>query len=495
MNKENQFRWSQVSWPCLIRTLLKNCWMVIASGIVFALIVSLVLTWTYKPQYRANMTYAVTIPDSNFSAGSSLTAAREVAVKLSEMLTTPMIYEGIRGSDTRLASFDGTIQAAQIGESNFISVSATADTPEQAFLALSTLQTIFPTVAEYVAKNYVLTIMVKPTVSAHPINPSNTQKLSAIAGAAGAVLMIGLIGYISITRNTIQTRSGAHQLLDAPILASLGHEKKNRTFRTRLKRTNKHVQVFSPAVSFSYADQINAACNQMEHEHASRGRRVFLVTGIGESEGKSTVAGNLAAGLALKGRKVILLDCDLRKPAQNKFFDNEYQSELPLNKLLAEPFSFSNVDKCIYHSARLSLDMMFPVKSDGRSAELLSGETMKLLIPALDAYEFVIFDTPPMGMFPDAEILADLVDASMLVVRQDYVPACDINDSIDTLKKYKGSFLGVILNDMLSSHGGLYGYGRYGYGKYGYGYGYGYGEKKSGSEHSHHSHHREGDAK
>ena len=77
-----------------------------------------------------------------------------------------------------------------------------------------------------------------------------------------------------------------------------------------------------------------------------------------------------------------------------------------------------------------------------------------------------------MGMFPDAEILADRVDASMLVVRQDYTAACDVNDAIDTLRQYKAAFLGCVLNDMLLSAHRKYGYGggRYGYGgKYSYG--------------------------
>ena len=214
-----------------------------------------------------------------------------------------------------------------------------------------------------------------------------------------------------------------------------------------------------------------------------------MITGVGESEGKSTVAGNIAAGLALKGHKVVLLDCDLRKPSQCHFFDDEYQSELPLNKLLAEPFSLTNLEKCLYRSEKLGLYMLFPLKSDARSSELLSGSTMKQLLGSLQDFDFVIVDTPPMGMFPDAEIIADCVDVSLLVVRQDYVPACDVNDSVDVLKKYKGAFLGVILNDMMVSRHRMYGYSKYGYGKYGYGK-YGYGESgETESKHSGHHHH------
>jgi Mrp family chromosome partitioning ATPase len=132
----------------------------------------------------------------------------------------------------------------------------------------------------------------------------------------------------------------------------------------------------------------------------------------------------------------------------------------------------------------LNLYMLFPVNSDIRSSELLSGPAMPPLLQQLRVFDFVIVDTPPMGMFPDAEILADLVDASILVVRQDYTAACDINDAIDALNECKSTFLGCVLNDMRSSSYSQYGYGtKHAYGsKYGYGgkYAYGY-HRSSGS--------------
>ena len=129
---------------------------------------------------------------------------------------------------------------------------------------------------------------------------------------------------------------------------------------------------------------------------------------------------------------------------------------------------------------QLGLYMLFPINADGRSAELLSGDTMDTLIQQLRVFDYVIIDTPPMGMFPDAEILAEKVDASMLVVRQDYTAACDINDAVDTLRRCRSGFLGCILNDMLVLPHYQYGYGS----RYGYGSKYNYGGHRSGDGHS-----------
>ena len=474
MEKKNkQTQWSHISPYCLVRTLIRNLWMIVAAALIFAMAVSLTLTWFHPPKYQASMTYAVNSRTTSYISSGNLTSTREVASVLTELLETDLITDGIRASDPRLADFKGVITAKQVGDSNFIVVTATATTPETALLALNALVDVFPNVADFISGRSVLNIMRNPTVSSIPSNMIDSTKVSQIAAFLGALLMAVLLCYISIHAETIQTRTGARRMLDAPIIASVCHEWKNRTLKTVMKRTTRQVQVFAPTTSFAYTEQISSVCSQLEHEATARGRKIFLITGVGESEGKSTVAGNVAAALALKGHKVALVDCDLRKPAQHRFFNSQYNSPLPLNKMLARPYSRDNLLQCMMPHDKLGLYMLFPINPDPRSAELLSGETTVSLIHQLRVFDYVIIDSPPMGMFPDAEVLADLVDASMLVVRQDYTAACDINDAIDTLRQYKGAFLGCILNDMLGSLHSQYGYGS----KYGQGSRYGYAGK------------------
>jgi capsular exopolysaccharide synthesis family protein len=291
--------------------------------------------------------------------------------------------------------------------------------------------------------------------------------------------MVALLSYLNISNETIQTRTGARQLLDAPILASVSHERKNRTLKSLMKRSNKQVQVFAPTTSFAYVEQINSICTHLEHEASTRQSKLFLITGVGENEGKSTVSSNVAAALALKGYKVALLDCDLRNPSIHRFFGNIYNGTLPLNKLLALPYSTENLKQCMVLHEQTNLYMLLTVHPDLRSTELLSGPTMTPLLEQLRVFDFVIVDSPPMGMFPDSEILADIVDASMLVVRQDYTAACDINDAIDTLNSCNCNFLGCVLNDMRISLRSQYGYGsKYGKGsKYSHAGKYVYGNK------------------
>jgi capsular exopolysaccharide synthesis family protein len=439
--------------------------MIVVTAVIFALGASLILTWFHAPEYQASMTYAVNSRTTSYLSSGNLTSTREVASVLSKLLETDLITDGIRKTDPRLADFDSTITAAQVGDSNFIEVIVTADTPETAFLALDALVDVFPNVAEFVSNRNVLNITRNPAVSPTPTNGVNSTRICQIAAIVGALLMAALICYLSIQAETVQTRTGARNLLDGPIIASLCHEQKNRTFKAAVSQSTKQIQVFSPATSFGYTEQVSAICSQLEHEATARKRKSFLVTGVSESEGKSTVAGNIAAALALKGHKVALLDCDLRSPSQHQFFNGQYNSPLPLNELLAKPYSRDNLLQCMVPYENTSLYMIFPIKPDRRSTELLSSKNMVSVLKELQSFDYIIIDSPPMGMFPDAEVLADLADASMLVVRQDHTAACDINDGIDTLRQYKAAFIGCILNDMIGSSSRQYGYG----GKYGYG--------------------------
>lgn len=471
--KRRFFRLTHLSLPCIIRMLALNMWAIIAMALLFALALNLYVTWFHVPMYQANMTYAVNSKSTSYTSAGNLTSTRSVAAVLTEMLSTDVMLESIKKYDSRLKHFSGTITAKQVGESNFIVVTATDTTPEKAFLALRALAVVFPEVADFVSSRNVLVIMRNPNVSSLPINGNNLNSLYRNAALLGAGIMVVLLCFMMIRSETIQTRTGARELLDAPILASICHEQKNRTLKTIIKRSHKQVHVYAPTTSFTYTEQISTVCTHLEHEANANGHRVFMITGVGENEGKSTVAANVAASLALKGHKVALVDADLRKPSMNKFFDKIYSSNLPLNKMLSMPFSVENVRQCMVLNEQLNLYMLFPINSDARSTELLSGACMPLLLQQLKVFDFVILDTPPMGMFPDAEILADQVDASLLVVRQDYTSACDINDAVDSLSNSKSTFLGCVLNDMRSS-----GYSQYGYGaKYGYGGKYGYGNR------------------
>ena len=485
--QNRSFHLSDISLTCLIRAVIRDFWTVIAAALILAMSTSLFLSWFHQPVYQGTMTYAVTARRTSYTSGSNSAAASEAASLMSDLLMTDMSRQSIRSFDPALSDFSGSISASVVGSTNFVVVTVRGNSPEQVFLALQAVQKTAPTLLKYISGSSVVQIIRNPAVGSGPVNAVNTRRSCLLAAILGAGAMVALICWFSIARETIQTRSGARRMLASPIIGSI-HQERYRTWRQRMKKTDKPLHVFAPTTSFGYTEQINTVCTRLIHESTTRGSKIFLIAGVGENEGKSTVAGNVAAALALMGKKVALLDCDLRNPSLNRFFDKQYTAPMPLNELLAQPYSRENLLQCMVPHEQLGLYMLFPINADSRSSELLSGDTMVMLIQQLRVFDYVIIDTPPMGMFPDAEILADRVDASMLVVRQDYTAACDINDAIDTLNASKSSFMGCILNDMMSTLRSQYGYGsKYGKGsKYGYAGKYAY-QNNDRSERGHKS--------
>ena len=465
-----ELKLSHISTSCLIRTLARNLWMIILAALTFSMAAGIYLNTLWTPKYQSSMTYAVQPRTTSMYGATARASAAEMANVLSSLLPTGMVTEQIRSSDPELADFNGTITAAQVGESNFIVITCQDDTPDDALMALLALEEIFPEITKYISSGNVAVQIRTPSVSGGLVNEVNVPQFRKTAAIAGGGLMTALLVWFFLQRGTIQTRTGARHLLDANIIAYVGKVRRHLSLRTLLNPRKGPLQVFSPTASFAYTEQIATVCAQLEHEHTANGARVFLFTGVSENEGKSTISGNVAAALAMRGNRVAVLDCDLRNPSLKHFFDDCYDAPLPINELLAAPFSRENLAKCMVQHDQLGLYMLFSHKADPRCTELLTSRSMHSLLLHLRICDYVILDMPPMGYFADTEAILDSVDASVLVVRQDCTPACDINDAADLLRSAKSRFLGCVLNDMTGTLTEGYGYGHYGYG-YGYGYG------------------------
>lgn len=475
MKSKRSINLKDISPACVVRMLAHHAWMLILSTLTAAMVMSLAIEYLHTPLYRADMTWAVTARKSSAVSNTSVSVTSDVAEVLAELLETDVVNNSVRNSAESLAAFGGSFSASQVSGSNFITVSCTDVTPKGAFLALRALSDRFPELASYVSQNTVLEIVRAPSVSQTPINSLSAKSYVILAGLCGCVGMAACLTLIMLRRESVLTVSGAKRMLDSPVIATLSHEKSIKTPKD-IFAPRRSVLITSPTVSGSYSEQINTLCSRLEHEHDEHGLKSFVVAGVGENEGKSTVAANLATMLALKGRRVALVDGDFRKPSMNALFAGAYSSALPLNRMLKQPFSKESFLSCIVRHSEYGLYMCFSDEPDFELPNRLRSDTLRRFMHQLCVFDYVIIDTPPLGLFGDAEVFAELSDASLLVVRQEHTSACDINDATDALKQTSGKFLGCVLNDMIGALPDAYSK------RYGYGYSYTYGatRKKSG---------------
>jgi capsular exopolysaccharide synthesis family protein len=182
--------------------------------------------------------------------------------------------------------------------------------------------------------------------------------------------------------------------------------------------------------------------------------RSMIITSSGPGEGKSMTTANLAVVYAQQGKKVLLIDADLRKPTVHYTFrlDNlrGLSNILVGEHALEESVNSTDVD---------NLDVVSCGPIPPNPSELLASKKMKqLLEDAKLIYDIIIFDTPPVLAVTDAQILANIVDGTLLVIRSGHTEYEAATKAKEALEPAKAKLLGTVLNDREKKYANYYYY-------------------------------------
>jgi capsular exopolysaccharide synthesis family protein len=173
------------------------------------------------------------------------------------------------------------------------------------------------------------------------------------------------------------------------------------------------------------------------------GLKTLVVTSAHPGEGKTTTSTNLAATYARQGIKVVLVECDLRRPSLGRYFG--ITREVDLMDVL---FEGQDWRKAIQMTKMPGLYVILGEKSFPRAGESLGGPEMKRLLAELSGeYDMVILDTSPLLVSTDAIVLGPLADAVLLVVRGTRTDRRTMADVVRRLRESGANVIGTILND------------------------------------------------
>lgn len=202
----------------------------------------------------------------------------------------------------------------------------------------------------------------------------------------------------------------------------------------------------------------------IEFSSTDRKVKVILVTSSGPSEGKTTTASNMAIAMAEANRRVLLIDCDLRKPAVHRLFG--LVNVKGLTNILVEGIEYSNITNVTEVE---NLEIITSGPKPPNPAELLGSNKMKEFLDNVrEGYDVVIIDAPPILPVTDAAVLSQYVDGVILVAGYGLTTFDAAIQAKASLQKVNARILGVVLNGVpTDKRGGYYYYYYYYYDEYG----------------------------
>ena len=181
--------------------------------------------------------------------------------------------------------------------------------------------------------------------------------------------------------------------------------------------------------------------------------KTIVVTSSEPGEGKSTTSGNLALAISQGESKVLLIDCDLRKPSLHKLFriSNNYGlSDLLLHRKTME-------DVAVKYNEGLTV---VPAgKIPPNPSEMLGSKAMGTFLDEMKKhFDYIIIDTPPIGAVTDSQVLSTKVDGTILVVKAGQTKKDVVMNSVNAIKKVNGNIIGTVLNGVENSKNKYYYY-------------------------------------
>lgn len=215
-------------------------------------------------------------------------------------------------------------------------------------------------------------------------------------------------------------------------------------FQKKTLHDENKLEIVSDKSPFAYVEAYKTLRTNMNFIFRNNKYKKLVVTSSIPGEGKSSVSINLARVLAENGTRVILIDCDMRKPMLHKYLRAQRFRTRGLSTVLS---GISSLEDSVATFSDLQFDLMTAGPIPPNPTELLASEEMEHLLDLLaEQYDYVICDTPPVSVVTDAAILSQYNAGVILVVRQKYATFKQAKKAKQNLENVHADILGCVLN-------------------------------------------------
>ncbi len=299
----------------------------------------------------------------------------------------------------------------------------------------------------------------------------NVMLNTVIGGAVALILAYIVFFLVAFLDKTVYNEEGLKAVSKLPIIGQIpqwlkhGETAKKHTRDANIalpeKRTGSiardyEERLLDAKAPFSVVESFKALRTNLTYVPHGDGASVFGVTSGYAGAGKSLVIANTAISFAQLGKRVLLIDGDMRCPAQHMIFGAD-KNRNGLSEVLAG-IAANPLEEAVSATAYEGLDLMICGHIPPNPTELLASERMKELLDACrERYDYVFIDLPPILETSDAGVLTQYLTAYLLVVRAGYSKIDSVSDVVGVMESLHANLAGFVLNDV-NVRGGSYGY-------------------------------------
>lgn len=457
----------------LISALWNKKWLIVGVAVVCAIIFFLGTFYLVTPQYQSSAMFYVnnsdvslgdatfSIDSGDISAAKSLVNSYIVILQTRESINDVIDYAGV---DRTYSQVRNMISAASVNSTEIFQVVVTSPDPEEAERIANAIAYILPKRISSIIEGSSAKVVDTAVVPTAPSSPSYSQN-TLIGFVIGFVLMACIIVLQEIFDITIRAEDDISQSCKHPILAAvpdMASPSKGGYYGYGGKRQpgslnhGKQQNLVGGEISFAAAEAYKLLRTKLQFSFADeKSCRVIGISSSLTGEGKSLSSINLAYTLSQLDKRVLLIDCDMRRPS--------ISAKLPVVKSpgLSNYLSGqSRLEDLLQLCGIVNEEDAFAVIAAGRNppnpVELLSSAKMSRMLDRLkETYDYIILDLPPVGEVSDALAVAKYTDGILLVVRQNYCNRIALNSTVRQFEFVGSRILGVVYN-CASESGGAY---------------------------------------
>ena len=476
--QKNQGATKELDVRRLFSLLCRKAWLIGLTAAICAVLTFLVSYYIITPKYEsATMFYVnnnsgisvgditASISSSDITAGRSLVESYIIILESRETLVDVIGYAGV---DMTVDELREMISAEAVNNTEIFRVTVTHPDPEVAERIATAVGEILPNRIDNIIDGTSAKIVEHAIIALEPSSPSYAGN-TLLGLLVGLVLCISVIILNELFDVVIRSEEDVQMCCPHPVLSAVPdmtvqskggyYYREGSRRKAKTQAGPKETILVGGGISFAASEAYKLLRTKLQFSFVDdHDCHIIGVSSAMAGEGKSLSSVNLAYSLAQLDKRVLLIDCDMRRPSLS--------AKLPIKKLPGLSNYLTRqvgMDEIIQTYGNSDEEIAFNVISAGRNPpnpiELLNSGRMRQALDQLrGSYDYIILDLPPVGEVSDALVVSKLVDGILLVVRQNYCNRNLLSTAVKQFSFVETRILGVVMNCATEESGA---YGKY----------------------------------